>query len=417
MSINKILGATLSSTLDRQGVDLEFVSNAVPLLSLNFANSRAAINTNAAICSDTFTVNGSLLAGNILINGNVISSLSNISFGGSELTNIGYPNSPASAASVQYVLNSVSTAVGAISVNSIHSGASSVVVSNIAGPGLVSITVDGNLMASITNTSVTTGEITFSSNTISSSGDIILKPNLGNVVTINSTTALTLPVGTSAQRPAIPVLGDIRYNTTAGVVEVYNGTVWVSDQAIITDQQIVGDGVHNSFTLIQPATTVGVMVATNGVVQVPNVAYTVSGTTITFVEIPLATDTIDIRFLSTTVPAMSELPSSLTVNQNKITVGTIATQIDSFPSLVYRSAKYLISVSTADGHSQYAEVIVVQNGTAIIITNTMTINTNTGVTPVSITYASSIVSGQCVVTATSSRAGSILTIQAIYFGS
>jgi hypothetical protein len=38
---------------------------------------------------------------------------------------------------------------------------------------------------------------------------------------------LTLPVGTTAQRPTA-VVGMIRYNTTTATTEIYNGTSWVS---------------------------------------------------------------------------------------------------------------------------------------------------------------------------------------------
>ena len=37
---------------------------------------------------------------------------------------------------------------------------------------------------------------------------------------------LSLPVGTTAQRPASPVAGDARFNTTEGVMEIYSGTDW-----------------------------------------------------------------------------------------------------------------------------------------------------------------------------------------------
>lgn len=39
------------------------------------------------------------------------------------------------------------------------------------------------------------------------------------------TGALTLPVGTTAQRPTA-VVGMIRYNSTTARVEIYNGTFW-----------------------------------------------------------------------------------------------------------------------------------------------------------------------------------------------
>lgn len=40
------------------------------------------------------------------------------------------------------------------------------------------------------------------------------------------TGVIKVPVGTTAQRPANPVVGMIRYNSTTSVFEVYNGSSW-----------------------------------------------------------------------------------------------------------------------------------------------------------------------------------------------
>lgn len=45
--------------------------------------------------------------------------------------------------------------------------------------------------------------------------------------TINDTGFLKIPTGTTAQRPASPVVGDFRYNTEEEAVEVYTGEEWV----------------------------------------------------------------------------------------------------------------------------------------------------------------------------------------------
>ena len=42
----------------------------------------------------------------------------------------------------------------------------------------------------------------------------------------SATGGLFLPAGTTAQRPASPVTGMMRFNTTTGLVETYNGTSW-----------------------------------------------------------------------------------------------------------------------------------------------------------------------------------------------
>jgi hypothetical protein len=42
----------------------------------------------------------------------------------------------------------------------------------------------------------------------------------------SSTGGLFLPVGTTAQRPTSPATGQMRFNTTTGSVETYNGSTW-----------------------------------------------------------------------------------------------------------------------------------------------------------------------------------------------
>ena len=44
----------------------------------------------------------------------------------------------------------------------------------------------------------------------------------------SATGAAQLPVGTTAQRPASPVTGQTRFNTTLGIAESYNGAVWIA---------------------------------------------------------------------------------------------------------------------------------------------------------------------------------------------
>lgn len=44
--------------------------------------------------------------------------------------------------------------------------------------------------------------------------------------TVNDTGFITFPSGTTAQRPANPVAGMVRFNTTLGYLEVYTGSLW-----------------------------------------------------------------------------------------------------------------------------------------------------------------------------------------------
>lgn len=50
----------------------------------------------------------------------------------------------------------------------------------------------------------------------------------GGAVVVNTSGALTLPEGTTAERPAVPASGDIRFNTDLTQFEGYNGTAWGS---------------------------------------------------------------------------------------------------------------------------------------------------------------------------------------------
>jgi len=60
-----------------------------------------------------------------------------------------------------------------------------------------------------------------SSNSISTS-DLTLSGN----VTVSGTGFLKVASGTTAQRPSAPTTANIRYNTSLGVVEFYNGSAW-----------------------------------------------------------------------------------------------------------------------------------------------------------------------------------------------
>ncbi|MGY8868078.1 MAG: hypothetical protein ACKVJK_20930 [Methylophagaceae bacterium] len=144
--------------------------------------------------------------------------------------------------------------------------------------------------------------------TTNAGSDIILEVTGNGTVQIDSTTALGIATGNTAQRPLSPATGDIRFNTTLGQIEVYDGSNWDtvgSDFANITSQTINGDNTTVAFTLNQTATTAGIIVSINGTIQEPAVAYNVSGTTITFTEAPEVGDAIEVRFISVTTVVSS----------------------------------------------------------------------------------------------------------------
>jgi len=129
----------------------------------------------------------------------------------------------------------------------------------------------------------------------------------GAQLVVDSTDSLKLPVGTTAQRPASPVTGMYRFNSTTGALEVYTGGEWNAgaDFTTITADAFNGDDSTTAFTLSVTGTTATTIVSLNGVVQIPTTAYAVSGTTLTFTEAPATGDVIDARVLTTTSTIIS----------------------------------------------------------------------------------------------------------------
>jgi hypothetical protein len=56
---------------------------------------------------------------------------------------------------------------------------------------------------------------------------VVIPATTGRLTYADSTTGgMYTPTGTTAQRPASPVTGMMRFNTTTGLLETYNGTSW-----------------------------------------------------------------------------------------------------------------------------------------------------------------------------------------------
>lgn len=78
----------------------------------------------------------------------------------------------------------------------------------------------------------------------------------------SGTGSLTLPSGSTAQRPATPTLGMVRYNTTFSNFEIYNGTSWVlmNSTGVLASLYMSGNAtgtivLASTFTKIAGATT------------------------------------------------------------------------------------------------------------------------------------------------------------------
>ena len=142
----------------------------------------------------------------------------------------------------------------------------------------------------------------------------------GNVIIFAGSSGVTLPSGNTTQRPSNVYVGTTRFNTTINAIETWDGAEWITGGNIIvpgtiTDQQIVPDGTNATYTLNQTSTSEGILVSINGVTQTPNVSYSVTGNSITFTQIPLTQDLIDIRYISyaTTISALTNSSGNASV--------------------------------------------------------------------------------------------------------
>jgi len=346
--LTQVSGPMLDSNLLRHGELLAFDTS---LLVIDSANSRIGIGTNSP--QTDFHVTGISTLGDITVSGDLISnntlnqditispngtgylvtpqqkitSLLNdrvvfTGAGGELLTDSGLQFNPAtgltstlatigdisfSSGSLTRTGNITLTAnTGIVSVNSIQVSdlpTGSIPFSN----GSNTLTSTLNLQWDETfNTLSLVGiavinDLTLSNNNISSNSDISLTPATNGRVVVTSNNSITVPVGTTTERPATPSSGDLRLNSTSSQLEYYNGSAWVvagTDFQAITYDTFVGDDVTTTFTLsTSPADAANVFVSINGVVQQPNTAYSILGNQITFSTAPASTDVIDVREL------------------------------------------------------------------------------------------------------------------------
>jgi hypothetical protein len=96
---------------------------------------------------------------------------------------------------------------------------------SVAADGQTTIT--GNLqMNSNKLTGLAVGTTTGDSVEYSQLVALLNNATLTGTVSMTGTGFLLIPKGTTAERPAVPVAGEIRYNTTISSFEGYSGGVW-----------------------------------------------------------------------------------------------------------------------------------------------------------------------------------------------
>jgi len=195
--------------------------------------------------------------------------------------------------------------------------------------------VDGDTLANVFYVDAGTGTASFGASTQVTNA----------IVNFATTTSVKMPVGNTVQRPGTGVTGMLRFNTSSNALEVYDNSEWtdvgVPVFTVIDDEQFAGDGSTVAFTLGSTQTTNSCIVSINGVVQIPTLAYSVSGTdptcVLTFTEAPAAGDVIDVRQITTTttvtqisnsggnaIVAANPTAANVDVTGNMIISGTVS---------------------------------------------------------------------------------------------
>ena len=111
---------------------------------------------------------------------------------------------------------------------------------------------------------------------------------------LGGTDGVRVPSGTTAQRPEDTFLGNgmIRYNLTTTSLEAYVAGAWsvirVPGTSTITKDTATGNNVLTAFNMLSAsvADENNVLIFINNVFQEADVAYTISGTTVTFTSPP-----------------------------------------------------------------------------------------------------------------------------------
>jgi hypothetical protein len=115
---------------------------------------------------------------------------------------------------------------------------------------------------------------------------------LKNRKLLSGSTGVVLPTGSTAQRPDDPVYGLIRYNTDSGLIEYFNGTIFISLSTgggiTYTVDSFTGDGSTTVFTMTeQESNAQYITVFVGSIYQQPTTTYTVDGSyDITFTSAP-----------------------------------------------------------------------------------------------------------------------------------
>lgn len=300
------------------------LGQAEPNLGPGANNSILTISTNnTRVWSNSITLSSISVSGNITANG-LISATGNVT--GGNLRTSGLVSATGNITG-NFILGNGSQLTGIItSVSNVVNGGSNLNIATANANVTISVSTVGNVAVfsptgvNVSGTMSVSGNVNIANISIVNTTFTSTDSN-GNLILFAGSGGIGIPAGNTSQRPVSPSIGVTRFNTITNSIETWDGAAWVTSGNSITpgtivDQQITPDGVSNSYLLVQPSTAAGILVAINGVNQVPTLSYTVTGDTITFSQIPMSSDIIDIRFITylTSISSLSNYSGNSVVN-------------------------------------------------------------------------------------------------------
>ena len=273
----------------------ENLNTAFTKINTNFDQIWAAgpVNSNIRITENTIytlNTNGDLVlnpngTGNVVANAHVVPDVTRI-------RNLGSPTRVWETIYVEYgEIGNINVDQLTIPVSNLHilgGNANNILQTNGTGNlswvEQVALAGGANTQIQYNNEGVLDGSSSF---TFTASSNTVTIPNLATTGTanLNSVGNVFITGGSTGYVLQTDGLGNLSWVAPLGNTQT------------ILDQQVFGDGSTSQFTLITGAFTNSILVAINGVQQLPTVAYNVTGSIITFTEAPQVSDVIDIRFL------------------------------------------------------------------------------------------------------------------------
>ena len=192
--------------------------------------------------------------------------------------------------------------------------ANSVVSASIVNGSIVSADIAANTIATSNIADNAVDGTKIASNSILTrhiDDNQVTGDQISDNVVLSGTGSVTVPKGTTAQRSGSAQNGMFRYNTTTDVFEGYKGGAWGSiggsgSNGFLTDifdgtTTPATDGSRVAFTMSQAVTDEKfVMVFIDGVYQAHD-AYSVSGSTLTMADAPVAGRVLTVHSISATV--------------------------------------------------------------------------------------------------------------------